>query len=153
MTSLPVYSGPPKRDIIQVAFEECGQAGYEFELTAEEYGSALRRLDGLMNMLLGVYSVDLGYAFPVIGAPVSIDDESGIPLQAVQPVGQLLARGIMRGIGKQVSGGQIGSQALSILVAQYQANPVMNFGRDTPEGSGNRWSRTYFPTPAPANEP
>jgi len=40
--------GIKKRDIVEMMFEECGSAGYEFERTPEEVLSALRKLNALM---------------------------------------------------------------------------------------------------------
>lgn len=149
MSVLPLYGNPPKRDIIQVAFEECGQAGYEFELTPEEYSSALRRLNAIMGELLGS-GIDLGFYFPQnsFGSP---EEGSGIPLDSVQAVGLLLAESIAPSIGKTLSAESNRRivSARSQLYAKYMAIPQMEMGRQTPRGMGNRYwqgPRPYFVT-------
>ncbi len=41
-------AGRPKRDLIEMMREFCGQSGFDFELTAEEVASDLRLLDTMM---------------------------------------------------------------------------------------------------------
>lgn len=149
MTVIPLYGNPPKRDIIQVAFEECGQAGYEFELTPEEYSSALRRLNNLMAELLGS-GIDLGFYFPAnsYGDPM---EGSGIPGDSVQAVGLLLAESIAPTIGKTLSAetNRRIASARAQLTTKYMAIPMMEMGRGTIRGLGNRYwqgSRPYFVT-------
>ncbi|MET0195519.1 MAG: hypothetical protein ABW200_19350, partial [Hyphomicrobiaceae bacterium] len=45
---LPLYSGPSKQAIIALAYEECGVAAADFDVTGEEYATGLRRLNALM---------------------------------------------------------------------------------------------------------
>jgi hypothetical protein len=42
-------AGPPKRQIIELAFGDIGSAGYEFGRTPEEINDALLRLNALMR--------------------------------------------------------------------------------------------------------
>lgn len=148
MTAIPVFGGPTKRSLIQLAYEECGQTG-EFELEPEEYQSAERRLDNLMAELLSVYGVDLSYNFPDTGVSDDATEESGIPAEAARSVACLLADSIAPSIGKQIVGSNARASALSLLIAQYQVQPTMSFGRGTPIGAGNRTytysGRTFFP--------
>lgn len=150
MTTLNIYSGPLKRDIIQIAFEECGQAGYEFELTAEEYDSALRRLNGLMAELEATYGVALNYNQPPYGNG-SATEESGLPPEAMRPVGLLLALEIAPSIGKELSPQTKGraSEARQSLISRFAVIPMRELGRQTPRGAGNKWlrgGRPYFVT-------
>lgn len=146
MTAIPVFGGPSKRSLIQVAYEECGQTG-EFELDPEEYQSAERQLDQMMAELVTIYGVDLNYNFPVTGESDNATEESGIPGEAAASVSRLLAERIAPSIGKQLAASKVRSGALSLLIAQYQRQPDMRFGRGTPVGSGNRLStwRSFFP--------
>lgn len=157
MTIVHVYGGPLKRDIIQLAYEECGQAGYEFELTPEEYASALRRLDALMAEWRDHYGICIGYNFPDYGHG-SPEDESGIPRADVNVVSTYLAMRIAPAIGKTMSGETRGALARSFEAfrAKHQRTPMQEMARGTPRGSGNRyWNNTwpYFTTHVSPREP
>lgn len=146
MTLVAIPAGPLKRDLIQLAYEECGQAGYEFELTAEEYVSALRRLNNMLAEWLSAYGVDLGYDFPAaIGDVGSADDASGIDAGVAQTVALRLALRIAPGMGKTLSteSRKQMAESWSALRTKYQSVPTMNYGRNTIKGAGNRsfWSR------------
>lgn len=144
MTQIPVYGGPLKRDIVQLAYEECGQAGYEFELTPEEYDSALRRLDNMLSEWLAAYGIDLDYNFPDYGNG-SPEDESGVPPGSVQVIAQQLALRVGPSIGKTVTPTRAMADAFSNLRSAYNCVPTMALRRDTPRGAGNRLSRWRGP--------
>lgn len=145
---VPVYGGPLKRDLIQLAYEECGQAGYEFELTAEEYASALRRLDALMYEWRDGYGIDLSYNFANYGKG-SPEDESGIPPAATQVVATYLAMRVAPGIGKTMTAESSGALArsFSLLRTTYTNMPRMGFRAGTIRGAGHRrfgWRDPFF---------
>lgn len=149
-TVLPVYGGPLKRVLIQRAFAECGQADYNYQIQPEEYSEALSRLNDLMLELKGS-GVDLGYNFPTsnVGTP---EDESGIPFEATQVVGLLLAEAIAPTMGKTLSAetNRRIARSRSVLRGQYASIPTVYPQHTTPRGSGNRWPwglrpRVYFP--------
>jgi len=80
-------SGRPKRDFIEMAFEELGSAGYEFERTSEEVKTGLRRL----NLMMTEWPWnELTYDQPVSGdgAPT---DLSTLPDEAASAVSLELA--------------------------------------------------------------
>lgn len=139
MTIIALYGGPPKRDIVQLAFEECGQAGYEFELSPEEYDSALRRLNAMMAEWIEE-GICLGYNFPNYGNG-SPEDESGIPYGAVQSVATFLARRVAPSIGKTMGpeSSSVMARSFALLKSKYNKPRPMQLGRLTPVGSGNRW--------------
>ena len=146
MTTIALYGGPLKRDIVQLAFEECGQAGYEFELSAEEYDSALRRLNAMLSEWQAANGIALGYNFPAYGNG-SADDESGIPPAAVQAVALGLAMRLAPTIGKAMPPESKAALAASMsnLRSTYTVVPTMGFGRNTVRGAGNRYySRSPF---------
>jgi hypothetical protein len=62
--------GPPKRQLIELAFGEIGSAGYEFGRTPEEVTDALTRLNALMYQWpwnqLGYIQPTTGLASPTI---------------------------------------------------------------------------------------
>lgn len=141
MTLVTILSGPLKRDLIQLAYEECGQAGYDFELTPEEYGSALRRLNNMLSEWVAAYGIDLGYDFPdAIGDNGSVDDASGIPPGAAQVVAGMLALRIAPIIGKALSAESRAAlvSSFAALRSNYASVPTMGFGRNTIRGAGNR---------------
>jgi len=150
MVLVALPSGPLKRDLIQLAYEECGQAGYEFELTPEEYESALRWLNAMLSEWLDAFGVDLGYDFPVSGKG-HIDDASGVPVGTQQIIGLRLALRIAPAIGKALSteSRKQMAESWSALRTKYQTTPTMQFGRNTMRGAGNRsfWSTRspFFP--------
>lgn len=140
MVSIPLYGGPSKRDIIQLAYEECGQAGYEFEIIPEEYQSALRRLNSMLSEWLAGKCIDLGYNFPTNGTEGSPEDESGIPPGALQVVALKLAERIAPSIGKTLATETRAAmeKSWSLLLSSYSCIPSMQFGRNTVRGAGNR---------------
>lgn len=156
MVSIPLYGGPSKQDIIQLAYEECGQAGYEFELTPEEYQSALRRMDAMLSEWIGL-GVDLGYNFPNNGTHGSPEEESGIPDAALNAVATQLARRIAPSIGKTLSSEANGAMAMAwtLLRSNYTVIPTRQLGRQTPRGGGNRGftaGRAFFTNTLPTDE-
>lgn len=143
MTIIPLYSGPPKRDIIELAFEDCGSTGYEFERTPDEVASALRKL----NMLMAEWKsagIDLCYNQPDYGAGLP-EDLSGIPLDTVNAVAQYLAMRIAPQMGVALSGEQKATANASMLLlqARFARNPRMRFAPNTPRGSGHRYWPQY----------
>jgi hypothetical protein len=147
VTLVTVPSGPLKRDLIQQAYEECGQAAYEYDLSPEEYASALRRLNAMLAEWKAGYSIDIGYLFPDNGTDGNIEDGSGIPFGAVQCVAGMLAVRIAPAMGKTISPETKAaiSQSWMLLRANYAQIPEMQFGRNTIRGAGNRRARWWGP--------
>jgi hypothetical protein len=157
VTTIPIYGGPLKRDIIKSAYGATGQSDTEFELTAEEYTQGLR----LMNMVLarwaGQWGVDLGYNFPPPGSLGSADEESGIPFAAEDVVVQTLARQIAPNIGKTMGADAARNYAEAMLALRstYAKIPPMQMQSDTPRGAGSRrcrWFGPFFSTNRPDDE-
>lgn len=156
MVSIPLFGGPSKRDIIQLAYEECGQAGYEFEIVPEEYEAALRRLNTMLAEWITL-GVDLGFNFPTNGTQGSLEEESGIPDAAVNAVATMLAKRIAPSIGKTLSAETNGAMAAAwtLLRSTYTKIPTMMFSRQTIRGTGNRgmgMARSYFVAPVSPDE-
>ena len=82
--------GPPKRQIIELAFSEAGSAGYEFGRTPEEVADALTRLNALMAEWKTLRGIDLGYIQPAYGVG-NPDGLSGIPFDCLNVVASYLA--------------------------------------------------------------
>lgn len=133
--------GTPKRNLLEMAFENCGSAGYEFERTPEEINSALRKLNAMMfewpwNLL--------GYYQPDYGAGV-MDDMSGVPNDAQAAVSQTLALRIAPTMGASMPPEALAEMARSraIIEANYSVIPTQYMGDDTIVGAGNR--RRFYP--------
>ena len=69
-----------KRQIIEQAFEEIGLASYIFDMTADQFQSALRRLDLMVSSWL---AKNIRISFPVPTSPQNseIDQEIDTPIQ------------------------------------------------------------------------
>lgn len=135
-----------KRTVINMAFEEIGLAGYEFDATPEEFASALRRLDVLMAQWR-TSSLDLGYNTPAIIGQGDLDDESGLPDDSLNAVSISLALRVMPAIGKAMSAETrlALSQSMTALRAAYAVIPTSRLARGTPRGAGNKWAAAWSP--------
>jgi len=133
---IPV-AGRPKRDIIELAFDDCGMAGYEFDRTPEEQSMALRKLNALM---MEEPWARLGYDQPSYGVGQA-EGGSGIPDFAINTVAQYLALRIAPGMGVALSSELKASMARSLLNLQGQIAciPRVELPRGTVRGTGNRW--------------
>jgi hypothetical protein len=118
VVSLP--AGRPKRDIIEIAFDDCGLAGYEFDRTPEEQTIALRKLNALM---LEWPWNKLGYVQPVYGVGQA-EEPSGLDDKYVHAVAQYLALRIAPGIGASLQPEQRASMARSLATLQAEVATV-----------------------------
>jgi hypothetical protein len=140
-------TGTPKRNLLEMAFENCGSAGFEFERTPEELGSALRKLNAMMyewpwNLL--------PYNQPTYGSGV-VDDFSGVPNDAIAAVAMTLALRIAPTMGATLSPEASAElvRSRSIVEANYAVIPTQYMGDDTVAGAGNRRFFPYYnETPA-----
>lgn len=128
--------GKPKREILEMAFDDCGLAGYEFDRTPEEQSMALRKLNALMLEL--PWSA-LGYDQPSYGVGQA-EGGSGIPDFAVNAVSQYLALRIAPGIGLTLSPeySKTAARSLVTLQAALATTPTMTLPGNTVRGSGQR---------------
>lgn len=140
---LNIPAGRPKRDIIELAFDDCGLAGYEFDRTPEEQTMALRKLNALM---MEHPWAQLGYSQPAYGVGV-VEEPSGLPDNAINTVAMYLALRIVPGMGGTLSPEQRAAMSRSLLNLQseYASIPTMGLPRNTAVGAGNR-SRSPFTT-------
>lgn len=128
-------AGPPKRQIIELAFGDIGSAGYEFGRTPEEVNDALLRL----NALAREYPFStLNYNQPTygVGRP---EELSGIPDEWLSVVAAKLALRICPMMGATMSPEAKANLAsgLALLNASAATVPTMPFARGTPRGAGN----------------
>lgn len=136
--TLTILGGRPKRDIIEMMREVCGQAGFEFELTPEEIASDLRLLD---VMMAGWPWNTLGYNASAYGAGLP-EEESGLVEQDIEPVVYALAVKRMPGLGATMS-----PEARASMTRGYQdvcsraaaaAMPTAYLSPNSPRGMGRR---------------
>jgi hypothetical protein len=141
-----------KQQIIAAAYAELGVADYDFDVQPEEQESALRRLDAMMAVWDGK-GIRLGYPLPSSTDVSSLDQDSGLPDTALEPVFLGLALRLAPSIGKTVSvdtrrNASDGFDRLQIAAAQPLPPQQPN---TMPRGAGNKpWrplSSPFFPKP------
>jgi len=127
-----------KRALIIQAYEDAAMASYIFDLTPEDFQSALRKLDAMMAMW-ALKGVSLGYAASLGPDDGDLDQESGIPTSAVFAVTTNLGKSVANAHGKQpppqlLIDAKEGYEALCLpsFVPQIPHPSTM------PRGAGNR---------------
>ena len=132
--SLPL--GKPKSLILDLAFADCGRAGYDFDRQAEEQIDALNKLNAMM--LEEPWS-KLGYRQPTY-ASGKTEEASGIPDFAINAVAQALAARIAVSAGVTLQPEQVKSAARSFtqLQAMLAGVPQSPLLPNTVRGSGGR---------------
>lgn len=133
-----------KRQLIEMALEECALSGYEFDITPEETFSLLRRLDAMMAEWVP-QGMDLGYNFPATFGAGDLEDYSGIPDAAIQGVTISLAFAKAPTMRKTLSVETKGrySTSMAAIRAMTAKVPQMGWARSTPSGAGNRWWNSW----------
>lgn len=147
MTTLSLYGGSLKRDLVKRAYGLCGQSVTEYELTAEELDLGIQSADAL--------AATFGTSFPWNYGVGSSDEESGLDQSDGLGFAAMLAQEIAPNIGKDFRPNGTQARAISSLRAKYQPVPYMEMGRQTMRGAGNRYGRSapYFYSPASSDEP
>lgn len=140
-----------KRELITEALGELG-LGAAFDITPEEYDSALRRLDTMLAVW-DAKGIRLGYPLPATPDASDLDQDSNLPDAALEPVYINLALRLAPGYGKTVSidsrrNASDGYDRLQIDAAQPLPPQQPN---TMPRGAGNKpWrplSSPFFPKP------
>jgi hypothetical protein len=132
--TLSLPRGKLKAEILDLAFDDCGMAGYEFERTPEEQSNALRKLNAMM---LEQPWAQLGYRQPTYGAGLP-EESSGIPDFAFNTVAQYLALRIAPGMGASLAPEQAKTLSRSLLTMQAElaTPPTTSLPGNTVRGSG-----------------
>jgi hypothetical protein len=140
--------GPPKRQIIEMAFSEIGAAGYEFGRTAEEITDAQAKLNALMAEWKILRGIDLGYIQPPYGQG-NPDTLSGIPFETLNTVALYLALRICPMMGATMSGEARAAMARSLFMLEsaYATIPMQPLANDTIRGAGEDHRRRNLPWP------
>jgi P22 tail accessory factor len=142
-----------KRQLISEAFSELAVAGYDFDITPEEWQGALRRMDSMVATW-DAKGVRIGYLLPVSPNVADIDDDSGIPDTAAEAVYLNLAIRLASGFGKALSvdtktAARNAYDVLQRIAAMPSEQQIAN---TFPRGAGNRQtSQPFFPNPT--NDP
>lgn len=134
-----------KRDIVNQAFEEIGLASYVFDLQPQQFDSALRRLDAMMATW-NAKGIRLGYPLPSSPADSDLDQDTGVPDNAIEAMILNLAVRVAPGFGKTVSPDTKGNakRAYNELLANSAMPLEMQLGNETiPSGAGNKGWRYY----------
>lgn len=141
----PYPSTATKAVLLDLMFEECGRAGYEFDRSPGEDASALRRLDALMAEWQA-QGIALNYNFPATFGQSQPADAAGIPDSAVNTVAAWGAMRIAPGMGKSISPEtrKAMSDGLAFLRAETATIPSMKLPTTTGMGIGKKsWSVWY----------
>lgn len=137
-----------KQQLLDLAFEEIGLAGYSFDITAAETASALRRLDALMAEWNGPgMNIPISYNFPPAIGGSSVADATGVPDFAFNAVGIALALAIMPVIGKTMSAEtrlRMG-QGMNALRAAYAHIPERGLPHSVIRGAGAKPFSSWSP--------
>jgi len=135
-----------KRQIVEMAYEECSLAGYEFNVTPEELFSGLRKLDALMAEWRAT-DKDLNYNAPETFGGGDLEDMSGVPDATISGVAISLAMAIAPAMGKamgQETRQRLASGMMAIRSICARARES-GWARSTVAGSGNRYWTHYSP--------
>jgi len=127
-------TGVTKGSIVEMAFEECALAGFEFERTPEEMAMGIRRLSVMMDTypfrLMGYNKATAGFGQP--------DEGSNLLAEDVEAVAQHLALRIATAMGKAmpVEYRAAATRGLYALQARYAVIPRQDYRPGTIRGQG-----------------
>lgn len=142
-------TGVTKAALVEGGYDFCGLNGSEYERTPEEMVAGLRRLNALMASLLKK-GIDLSFDFPTYAEGL-LEEPSGIPDDAVEPVCALLAQRLAPGLGATLSpeAKAILATAVQDLYANYAATPPSMVPAYVMRSSGVRHGRFTTLTASP----
>ena len=142
----PYPSTALKSDLLDMVFEECGRAGYEFDRSPGEDASALRRIDAMMAEWQAK-GINLNYNFPTSFGKGAPTDPTGIPDAAMNTVAAWGAFRIAPGMGKTISPETRKAMAdgLAFLAAETATIPTMLYPKTTQKGMGWKPWAIWYP--------
>lgn len=150
--TVTVAGGPPKRQIVEMAYSKCALSGYEFGRTPEEVNDALTELNAMMYEWPFCC---LGYVQPSYGVGEA-SEESGIPSDTLAAVATQLALRLAPNMGKTLSPEAQASvsRSMALLHARAATVPTQTFQKNTVAGLGRKISvimpfinETFVPDP------
>ncbi|CAB4168923.1 Tail accessory factor GP4 [uncultured Caudovirales phage] len=128
-----------KREFIRQAFEEIGLASYDFDLSPEQWQSALRRLDSMMA-LWNAKGIRLSYPLPSSYNDSDLDEETQVPDSALDAIISGLAIRLSPSFGKIVSPETkaLFKNAYDTLLIKAAQPIEMQMPGNLPMGAGNK---------------
>lgn len=135
-----------KRQILNMTYRMMGLTDYEFNVTPEEWATALFAMDAQMATWR-TNNLYLNYNAPAVIGESDLDEESGIPDDAVLPVACALAFVVAPAIGKTLSTEcrVTAGNAMNALRARYSVTPNRVLQGGTPRGAGQKPWGTWQP--------
>lgn len=132
-----------KRQFINAALEEIGIASYDFDISPEQYDSALRRLDVLMANWYAK-KIILGYPLPTSPENSVIDAETTVPDSANEAIILNLAIRLAPGYGKAVSMDtkSAAKDSFNTLAGIHAMPDEMQLPSTMPAGAGHKMLHT-----------
>lgn len=91
-----------KQQLIDDAFEEIGIASYDYDVSPEEYQSALRKLDRMMGTWASK-GISVSYPIPASPENSNLNQESNVPNTMVEGLVANLAKRLAPSFGKTLS--------------------------------------------------
>lgn len=137
-----------KRQFIEQAFEEIGLAAYVFDLSADQFQSAMRRLDAMMAYW-NSRGIRLGYPIPGSPQDGDIDADTGVPDAANLAIYANLAIQLAPSFGKAIPIEEkvIAKMAYDSLLARAAMPMEMQLPGTMPLGAGHKSLDQPFVTP------
>lgn len=137
-----------KRQFINASLEEIGIASYDFDISPEQYESALRRLDSMMATW-NAKGIRVGYSIPTSPENSDLDQETTVPDSANEAIITNLAIKLAPGYGKMVSNDTkaTAKDALNTLAAIHAMPLELQLPGSMPSGAGNKFIDIPYLTP------
>lgn len=128
-----------KRQFIQSALEEIGIASYDFDLSSEQYESAMRRLDA-MAASWNAKGIRIGYPIPSSPENSVLDEETNVPDSANEAIITNLAIKLAPGYGKVVSAETryTAKETIMTLMARASFPVEQQLPSSMPSGAGSK---------------
>ncbi len=137
-----------KRQFIEAALEEIGIASYDFDLSPEQFESALRRLDA-MAASWNAKGIRIGYPIPSSPELSVLDGETTVPDAANEAIITNLAIKLAPGYGKTPSQDTktTAKETLATLMALAAFPLEQQLPGSMPSGAGNKFIDTPYIIP------
>jgi hypothetical protein len=138
-----------KREYISEAFAEIGIASYDFDLSAEQLESALRRLDSMMATW-NALGIRIGYPLPSSPGDSTLATVTNVPDASNEAIYLNLALRLAPSYGKIVSNEtkSKAEQSYSALLAKISYPQEMQYDPLVPAGAGYKTRRTFLDDPS-----
>lgn len=128
-----------KRNYVTQAFNEIGLGSFVYDLSPEQLGSCLTRLDAMMASW-NERGIKLGYPIPSSPGNSDLDQETGVPDRANEAIYSNLAIKLAASYGKIAPPELKATAKMTYDVLMFRAAmpEEMQFPNTLPSGSGNK---------------